>query len=495
VRTFLGIDVGTTAVKALAIDDSAKVLALASADYPYHQPHPGWAEQDPADWLRLIGQTVREVTAGLPGPVAALSISTQGDTALPLDHDGRPMAPARTWMDTRALPQVEQMRGLPDSRWHAITGATPLPHAAAASVLWWRQHLAGFDGSVSRLCLVQDYLMGWLTGQWVLDAPNASRTLLCDINQRAWSAELLDWLGIDGALLPTVMESGTVVGPVRGPVAELLGLAAETQVVLGGHDQTCAAIGCGVVRPGSLMLSCGTAWVLLAATAGPLLDPLRALHTCCHAVPGGYAVLGAYAGGNLLRWFRDTLWDGPETGEEAYEAIVAEAEKAEADGRPLVFFLPHFYGSSLVAPCPEARGAWVGLTLAHAKRDLARGLLTGVALQTAATVEQIASLGAPTDDIRMIGGGARSRFWAQLVADALQRPVGLPRVSEAAAYGAALLAATAVGAFPDLETACSLTAIRARVEPRVSNLPVTVAEYLGLSADLIPFWGSLGQVR
>jgi xylulokinase len=272
-----------------------------------------------------------------------------------------------------------------------------------------------------------------------------------------------------------------------------LGLKPTTTVVLGGHDQTCAAIGCGVARPGGLMLSCGTAWVVLGAIDKPLRDPGRALHSYCHAVPGGYAVLGAYAGGNLLRWLRDELWCTPQAGEAAYEPIVAAAEEAAASGRPPILFLPHFYGSSVPQVCPEARGGWVGLTLGHDRGDMALSLLTGVAVQTAATVSQLSRLGAQTNDIRMIGGGSRSRFWAQLVADALQRPVVLPAVSEAAAYGAALIAGAALGSFPSSALLGEHTPLRGQIEPRASHLPASVAHFEHLSNRLRPWWQALAR--
>lgn len=403
-HAFLGLDVGTTAVKALALDEEGRLLASAAADYAYHQPQPGWVEQDPRDWLRLLTQTVSEVVSQLTCPVAALALSTQGDTALPLDSHGEPLAPARTWMDTRTAAQVEQLREFPADRWYSLTGTLPAPHATVASVRWWQQNLPRPE-RLARYCLVQDYLTRWLTGRAMLDAPNASRTVLYDIHRRAWAPELLAHVGVSPEQLAETAESGTVVGPLLPERAAELGLEAGVQVVLGGHDQTCAAVGCGVTEPGSLMLSCGTAWVVLGALRAPLEDPLRALHSYCHAVPGGYAVLGAFAGGNLLRWFRDELWQGPEQGDEAYEAITAEAEQAEAEARPPLLFLPQFYGSFVPRRCPEARGAWLGLTLAHERGDLALALLQGVALQTAATVRRLLELGAPADDLRMIGGG------------------------------------------------------------------------------------------
>lgn len=486
---FLGLDVGTTAVKCLATDEQGRVLASAAADYPLHQPRPGWVEQDPADWKRLVTATVREVVSQLPSPVVALAISTQGDTAVPVDARGRSLAPARTWMDTRPTAEVARLRAFPEERWHALTGAVPAPYATLPSILWWRDHLPEAH-AIHRICLVQDYLVEWLTGEALLDAPNASRTLLYDINRRAWSPELLDFAAVDEGLLAATAESGTVVGPLRQSVAAELHLPPGVQVVLGGHDQTCAAVGCGLTEPGGLMLSCGTAWVVLAATAGPLPDPSHALHTYCHALPGAYALLGAYAGGNLFQWFRDHFAsDLPPGG--AYETLLVEAARAEAAGRPPVWLLPHFYGSFIPDPCPEALGAWLGLTLAHTREDLALGLLTGVALQTASVVTRMTALGAEAREVRMIGGGARSPLWAQLVADALQQPVVLPPVTEAAALGAALLA---IGATQTARPGAVAPAASREVSPRPSPLPEARLRFEQVSRRLNPLWTELSRL-
>jgi len=514
---YVGLDVGTTAVKALAIDEQGRVRAQSSREYAYYTPQAGWAEQDAEDWWRLACECVREVvltcsrsagvlpaaatakageTPALRGErVVALSISTQGDTMVPLDASGAPLLPAITWMDTRTLDQVAAMRR-EEELWFGVTGATPAAFAAATSLLWWREHQPQVFAQAQRFALVADFIAGRLTGRYVLDAPNASRTLIYDIQRRDWSEELLQRVGVGRERLPETAESGTVVGTLLPEVAADLGLSAETLVVLGGHDQTCAAVGCGVIKPGSLLLSCGTAWVVLAATEKPLYDDQRSLQGYCHAVPGGYAALGAFAGGNLLKWFRDTFWEqwrlnpGPSS-EGSYEAITAEAAQALAEGRPPLVFLSHFYGTLGPVCCAQARGAWAGLTLQHTRGDLALSLLDGVALQTAWTVQNLARQGASTDDIRMIGGGSRSRFWTQLVADALQTPINLPHVSEAAAYGAALIAATAAGAFDSLEQACGTVHIESRIEPVRAANPQALERRKALLEALVPVWEEL----
>ncbi|HEX2973288.1 MAG TPA: FGGY family carbohydrate kinase, partial [Tepidisphaeraceae bacterium] len=522
---YLGVDIGTTAVKVLAMSAEGQVLALASREYQYQTPRPGWVEQDAEDWWRLVCEGVREVTAQVEGTVAALALSTQGDTVVPLDADGRALAPAITWMDTRSLPQVARLVS-EEQLWHRITGASPAPFAAMSSLLWWREERPEVFEQAARFALVADLVIERLTGAAVCDAPNASRTMLYDIEKRRWAPELVERVGVSEERLPRVAESGTVVGTVRPEVAEELGLSPQTQAVLGGHDQTCAAVGCGVVAPGSLLLSCGTAWVALAATEGPVWDEQRALHAYCHAVPGGYVSLGAFAGGNLLRWFRDEFWrdsltEGPDTirpavrngsdhlsgernpqstagrmvsgpsNDRTYDAITTEAAQAWSEGRPPLVFLPHFYGASGPVACPQARGAWLGLTLSHTRGDMALALLQGVARQAAWCVENLERQGGQVEQVRMIGGGARSRFWTQLVADAIQKPVALPAVREAAAFGAALIAATAAGEFRSLQEAAGTVEIVGEVRPEREADPAAGERVRKLMMGLKGTWEEL----
>jgi len=265
-KIYLGIDVGTTAVKVLAIDGAGRVIAQASREYTYQTPQPGWVEQDAEDWWRLLCECVREVTSDCgagactpprlarsgngrrgtsPRPtVAALALSTQGDTVVPLDTEGKPLAPAITWMDTRALPLVAEMEREHDL-WTRTTGAAPAAFSTATSLAWWRGEQPEVFAQAQRFALVADFLNARLTGRYLLDAPNASRTMLYDIVRREWSPELLQRVGVGVERLPQAAESGTVVGTVLPEVAADLGLSPETQVVLGGHDQTCGPSAAG----------------------------------------------------------------------------------------------------------------------------------------------------------------------------------------------------------------------------------------------------------
>ena len=493
-NAYLGIDIGTTAIKALLMDENGHVAALASEEYEYTQPKTGWAEQDAQRWWELLGNVTRRVTAGSPHTVRAMALSTQGDTMVPVSADGQPLALARVWMDNRALPQVQAMNQLGREYWYQRTGSSPAAFCGTASVAWWRDETPDIYNNAACFCLVQDFLMKQLTGRFILDESNASRTMLFDIHTRCWSPELLAFCGIGPERLAETAPSGTICGTLLPHAAQHLGLSADVQVVLGGHDQTCAGVGCGVTRPGSALLSCGTAWVVLCATDGPFEDPGRTLHSYCHATPGGYVVLGAYAGGVLLRWFRDNYMENA-TGDAAYEAIMEEAVAAEAAGRSPLLFLPHFYGAAIPHASPHARGAWAGMTLGHTRGDMALALVRGVALQTAWVADTLTARGATLNEVRMIGGGARSSVWPQLVADALGLPITLPPVSEAASLGAAMLAAVADGAFTDLQEVTEQMPAGPVVSPRGDRDMALHQQFGDLLAALVPTWNDLAALQ
>lgn len=467
VPCFLGIDVGTTMVNALVADKNGRVIAVDGTEYDYTQPQPGWAEQDAHHWWECIKRVTARVIADLPEPPVALSVATQGDTMLPVDAQNEPMLPARLWMDNRATSQVQRMlEQLPAEKWRQISGSGLAAYAAAASLAWWADEHPQVFAEAAHFCLVQDYLMKRMTGRYMVDAPNASRTLIVDLQSRNWSEPLMAVAGVGTDRLATVAESGTPVGNLTPEAAAELGLPEETLVVLGAHDQTAAAVGCGAVSPGTVMLSAGTAWVLLGAADGAHIEPQGRVQTYCHALPGSTALLTSYAGGSLLRWARDNLSQLPTAETSDYDTMTADAREAETSERDPLVFLPHFYGSTAPIRSANARGALLGLQLNHTRGDVILALMRGVATQTAAGLATMAKTGYHVAEVRMIGGGAQSPFWAQLVADACGRPIRMPDVSEAAAYGAAMLAAVGSGHLSSVHDIADMVTIRQEIDPR-----------------------------
>lgn len=461
----LGIDIGTTAVKALVIDDGGRALSLGEHEYPTRRPHPGWSEQDAEDWWTGAVAATRQAVERIEAPaIAGLAISTQGDTLVPVDASCRPLGPARTWMDTRTgdlIPGIE--RKVDADRWREIAGASLGPYSAAMTIVWLREHRPELFHSAARFALVEDFLTQRLTGEALLDYPNASRTLVFDITQGAWSGLLLEAVGVGEDRLSPAAPSGTVVGPLLPAAAEALGLPAGIPVAVGGHDQTCAGIGAGVVKAGSMLLSCGTAWVLLASIDRPGVgDSDGGVQVYCHAAPDRWALLTAHAGGNVLSWCREVLYGG---GEVSYEQIGAEAALAMARETEPLLLLPHFYGGSSSRWLRDARGAVVGLTLGHSREDLALAVMRGVALEVRRNFELMGRQSRRPEEIRMIGGGAGSDLWAQMIADGTGVPVMRPEVSEAASYGAAILAGVGAGVFASVDEMVQALPVRDVLEP------------------------------
>jgi sugar (pentulose or hexulose) kinase len=448
---FLGIDVGTTAIKAVLVDPSRPggIVAQAGGEYPIDCPQRDWAQQDPEDWWRGLVSCVRQVVAAAPDvKVAALALSTQGDTLCPVDSAGRALAPARTWMDARAALEIAELSQAREPLWwYRLCGMRPAPFQALGTVAWLRKHNPQAFSEAAWFALVPDFLMHRLCGERVVDVPNASRTIFFDTINRRWHPEAMSLIGLDESRVAEARESGEVVGTLLPEAADALGLPTDVVVATGGHDQTAAATGCGALAEGTMMLSCGTAWALLGPARSPVLDSRARLQTQCHAFPGGWGVLGAHAGGALLRWFRDTFAPELSTREDAYEALVREAEAAPPAGD--LICLPHIYGAITPTWKEHARAGFLGLTLQHTRGSLVRALLEGVALECLWNVTVVEEVVGHIAELRMIGGAAKSLPWAQIVADATGKRVVLPQVNEAAAYGAALLAAKAVGAIAD----------------------------------------------
>lgn len=494
--SYLGIDVGTTAVKALVADRSGTVLSQSGIEYGYSQPRPRWAQQDAEDWWRCLKQVIGQAVCELPEPPVALALSTQGDTMVPVDVANRPLLPARLWMDARTGAQVERMLGeLSQDVWLQVTGTSMAEYCAAATVAWWADEEPETFAEAARFCLVQDFLVARMTGHYLVDASNASRTCLYDLKQRDWSDPLLGVAGVGRERLSETAESGTPVGTLTARAAAELGLPQSTLVVLGAHDQTAGAVGCGAVSPGTVMLATGTAWVVLGAADKLHIDMRGGLQTYCHATSGGIAILGAYAGGSLLRWARDNLSQLRDADAADYAGLVSEAQAAESSDHTALVFLPYFYGTGPPLGQRDASGAIIGLQLQHSRGDVYLALLRGVAAQTAAVLQTVEEIGYRVDEVRMIGGGAQSDYWAQLVADAHGHTVKLPAVSEAAAFGAAMLAAVGAGDIGSAHDVADLVTLRGEKAPREGMCPIGPQWQERYAGALGETWGKMAAYR
>jgi xylulokinase len=434
-RTLVGVDVGTSGAKAIAISTDGDVVGTAEASYPLSTPRPGWSEQDPDDWARAAEQVI----ADLGADPAAVGLSGQMHGLVVLDEQGRVLRPAILWNDQRTgaeCAEIEERIGL--ARLIELTGNRALTGFTAPKLLWLRRHEPDVYGRIAHVLLPKDYVRFRLTGERAIDAPDASGTLLFDVARRRWSDEVLDALEIPAEWLPPAYESTEAAG---------------------AGDQAAAALGVGIVRPGPVSVVLGTSGVVFGVLPEYRPDAGARVHVFCHAAPGSWHAMGVMlSAAGSFRWLRDTF-DTP------YDVLLDEAARW-APGADGLLFAPYLSGERTPYPDPDARGAFVGLELRHDRGALARALLEGVAYGLRDSLELLRELGVRPEVGRVSGGGARSELWLRIVASVLGLPLERTVVEEGSAYGAALLAGVRGGAFADAADAVDrCVRVRQTVEP------------------------------
>lgn len=474
---FLGLDVGRAQTSALAIDESGRVLASASADVPLLIPRPGWAEQDPADWWQASLEVLTRVGAELRGEVAGMGITGQMQGAVFLDEAGDVIRPALLRNDERTRRQCEEInQRIGAERLIAITGNVAHTGLHAPKVLWLRDVEPVQFRHVRHVLLPKDYVRFRLTGELATDVSDASGTLLFDLRRRDWSHQILAALDIPPAWLPKVLESSDVSGQVLPSVASGIGLPAGIPVAAGAGDMMAAALGAGVINNELIHSVIGASGSLVAPTLDAVIDSSGQLAAQCHAVPHLFA-LSAYMGaaGASLRWWRSLLGGSP-----TYQQLAALASSSPPGAEGL-FFLPY-----LAAERNPRGGTFAGLRAHHSRAHLTRALMEGVVFGLRADLDALRGLGLAPLRVRASGGAARSPFWRQLQADIFNLPVERPLLDEGPAYGAALLAGVAAGSFENAYDAAQRVRLRAGLnEPdpeQTHRYDVIYATFRNLSA-------------
>lgn len=433
--TLVGLDVGTTGVKALALTPEGEVIARAERGYPLSTPRPLWAEQDPEDWWRAT----QTVLTDLQLEPAAIGLSGQMHGMIALGDDDRVLRPAILWNDQRTGAQcveIEARVGL--ARLIELTGNRALPGFTAPKLLWIRQHEPETYARIRRIVLPKDYVRLRLTGEHAIDAADASGTLLFDVGRRRWSEEMLEALNVSREWLPEVHESGDIGG---------------------AGDQAAGAVGVGVVESGALSIVLGTSGVVFATLPAFAVDPEARLHTFCHAVPDRWHAMGVMlSAAGSLRWLRDAIGGG-------YDELLAEAERWPPGSEGLLF-QPYLAGERTPHADPNARAAFVGLSVRHDRGALVRAVLEGVAYGLRDSLELLRQLGVRVETARVSGGGARGELWLRILASVLGVPLERTVVEEGAAFGAALLGGVAASIFANVgEAVSACVRVRDRIEP------------------------------
>lgn len=453
----VGIDVGTTGVKAVAVGAEGEIVARAERGYPLSTPHPGWAEQDPALWWAAAESTLAALDVD---EIAGVGLSGQMHGLVALDGRGDVVRPAILWNDQRTAAECAEIEDtIGRERLIGLTGNRALTGFTAPKLLWLRRHEPDAYARIARIALPKDYVRLRLTGEWAVDVADASGTLLLDVAARDWSAEVLDELEVPREWLAPVLESPERTGTT----------AHGAPVAAGAGDCAAAALGVGVDRPGLLSVVLGTSGVVFAALPGFAADPQARVHAFCHAVPGSWHAMGVMlSAAGSMQWFRDVAAPGT-----TFDELVAEAE-AWGPGAEGLQFLPYLSGERTPYANPAARAAFVGLELRHDRGALVRAVLEGVAFGLRDSLELLRELGVDPTSARLSGGGARSPLWRRIVASVLELPVETTSVEEGSAFGAALLGGVAGGMFEDVHDAVArCVRVRDAVEPD----PVWVAAY------------------
>jgi xylulokinase len=391
-----------------------------------------------------------------------------------LDAAGEVVRPALIWCDQRTEEECRAITERVGARRLIDLVANPALTGFTLPKIWWvRAHEPELWSRVRSIMLPKDYVRFKLTGARATDVADASGTLLFDVVNRRWSAEMLQASDLRPEILPEVFESPEVTGRVSKDGAGASGLREGTPVVAGGGDQAAGAVGMGIVEPGNVSATIGTSGVVFAATSNPVVEPKGRIHTFCHAIPGRWHVMGVTQGAGLsLRWFRDQFGAGA-----SYDVLMKEAAAAPA-GADGLLWAPYLMGERTPHLDPNARGALVGLTAQHTRAHVIRGILEGVAFSLRDTFTIFRELGVPVKSIRLGGGGARSPLWQQIQADIYGMPVDLIEAEEGAAYGAALLAGVGAGVWPSVDAACGTVVHMAkRVEPIGKNVDLMNGRY------------------
>jgi xylulokinase len=446
-----GIDVGTTSLKGIALDESGSVLTRAEAPYSLITPRPGWVEQDPEEWWRAAETVLDRLRDGAGAP-AGIGLTGQMHGLVALDSRDRVIRPAILWNDQRTSAEAAQIEdAIGVQSLVALTGNRALPGFTAPKLLWLRRAEPEHFERIAHVMLPKDYVRMRLCGERVTDVSDASGTLLLDVAARRWSNEVLDTLELDQLILPSLLESPSESGRT----------ADGTPVAAGAGDQAAGALGVGIIHPGPLSVVLGTSGVVFAACDEYRAEPLGRLHAFCHAAPGTWHVMGVMlSAAGSLAWARDTLAPGVE-----FETLLADAG-GWAPGVEGLTFLPYLAGERTPGADPDIRGAFVGLGLRHDRGALVRAVLEGVAFGLRDELSLIRELGLPASVGRVSGGGARSELWLRIVASILELALDRVAVPEGAAFGAALLGGVSAGIWDDVETAIAATCrLGSQVEP------------------------------
>jgi len=469
-------DLGTTGNKASLYDEKCGLVSSSYYPYKTYYPHPGWAEQNPLDWWKAVRITTpRVLSEGKVSPqqIACVTFSGHMFGCIPVDRAGnlvRELAPL--YFDQRSQKQAQQLRErIGQEKGYQITGNPFGAEYPAAKIMWIKENEPEVFRNTSKFLPTKDYIILRLTGKYVTEYSDASGMNLLDIRQRIWSEEILQASNIPRQMLPELHSSTDIAGKLEKEPAREIGLVAGIPVVLGGADVCCAGAGAGVIREDTFYLSMGAAFWIGLASKNPLYDPKQRILNLCHLPPQTLMVIcNTYSGGLCYQWVKENLCQtetraAEQAGVDPYQIMDLKASRVKPGSQNLIF-LPYMRGDVVPYSNPRARGVFIGLSLAHRKEHLIRAALEGISLNLKTNLEILEAQGANIREIRVIGGGAKSKLWRKLIADVFNKRILRPSVlQEATSLGAAVAGAIGVGIFKDFDSAEKLVKIMEVEEP------------------------------
>lgn len=452
------LDLGTTGCRTYIFDLAGTIIASDYQEWNSYYPTPSSVEQDANAWWDSIKKTIEAAIkkSGIDkSEIVSISVTNQRETIVPVDKEGNPLHNALVWQDRRTVKQVEFIKDkIGIDKIYNTTGLTIDPYFSATKILWFKDDKPTIYQNAHKFLLVSDFIIHKLTGKFCTDFSNASRTMLFDINNLRYSDEIASELGLDLDKMPDAVESGVDIGEIT---SDETGFDKKTLVVTGAGDQQSAALGVGVTSPGEIKCTTGTGSFILAFLSEPKFDPQKRVLCSCHAVPGTWVQEASiFTSGSVLRWFRDEVGHEDclkaEGGQDPYEIMTAEAEQSPI-GANGVLLIPHLVGAGAPHWNPYAKGVMFGLALGHKRRDMYRAVLEGVAYEVRKNIEVFKELGIDPKELKLTGGGSRSDFWNQIMANVLGITCVRNIIEEATSLGAAVLAASGAGLFPDIAKA------------------------------------------
>lgn len=491
----IGVDIGTSGTKTVLFDESGKVIASKTIEYPMYQPKNGYAEQDPKDWADATVNTLKAVVSqsGVSkDDIKGIGLSGQMHGLVMLDKDNEVIRNSIIWCDQRTSKEVEEMNAkLGERKLIEITANPALTGWTAAKILWVKNNEPENYEKCRHILLPKDYIRFILTGEYATEVSDASGMQLLDVPNRCWSDEILETLEIDKSLLGKVYESCEVTGTLTKKMAELTGLNEGTIVVGGAGDNAAAAVGTGVVEDGKAFTTIGTSGVVFAHTSSISIDALGRVHTCCAAVPGAWHVMGVTQGAGLsLKWFRDNFCGSEKEtaklmGVDEYYLMDKEAESVEVGSNRLLY-LPYLMGERTPHLDPNARGVFFGLSAMHTKKDMLRAVMEGVSYSLRDCIEVFREMKININDMMACGGGGSSPLWRSMLADLYNCPVKTLASKEGPALGVALLASVGAGIYSSVGEACKqVIEVNKIQEPNEQNVG-EYEKYYQLYRDIYP---------